>query len=130
MNPDYLLEQWADLLHRRGDGVGYSCTTTLGRVARGETFTGTFDSRPPPGVTDRCLRGFNLVEAVLAGMKDRARLVAAAEFGLVRPGGAALRSQIQRAEVLGLSTSQYRHALLEVRTCVREACRAQRLSAA
>lgn len=118
MHPDTMLGRWAAVSHRRNGALGYPHETLLGMVTKGIPLGGEFRSRPPRDVTLWGLSAYNRVETALRGLGNGYRLVAACEFGLIRPGGHPLKTQTDRATALGLTRAQYIGRLKRVRQAV------------
>ncbi len=111
---DYLLDQWAELTVRKGNSLGYSSTTTLGMLQKGDLrFDLNYYSKIPTDIDDPGLWAFNIVERVLSRLGTKYRVVAGLEFGVLRLKGT--RTQKERATATGLNCSTYTHWLMRLR---------------
>ena len=123
MHPDRLLSTWAQFAHAHAEGLGFSNSTVLGRASAGELVFGQpCGSRLPAGVSLPGTREYHRVETVLEDLGEGHRLVAALEYGLVRPQGVPVKSQAKRAAVLGVSLATYTTRLRAVRDRLRIGC--------
>lgn len=121
MLPERALEQWAWVCQSVDcDGLGYSSTTSIGRMMRGElTSDGTsFGSRIPRGVTQPGLRGFLAVERTLKRLRPYYRAVLKTHY--VEPVVVVGRTNAERAAHLGITPTCYADRLQRFKQYLRE----------